>query len=137
MTRLVIDASVVLAWLLPDETSSVHARSLADSAARDGAIVPNLWRLEVVNGLLMAVRRGRLAKNLVGEKLSTLARMPIAIDAETGAHAWSATLDLATRHALTAYEGAYLELALRTRLPLASFDANLTKAARAEGVEVV
>lgn len=102
--------------------------------AERGAVVPSLWRLEVANGLLGAVRRGRLAVERRDALLEALLEMDIAIDAETDLHAWSGTVRLAEAHGLTAYDAAYLELAQRRRLPLATLDAALAQAAREAGV---
>lgn len=62
--------------------------------------------------------------------------MPATIDHEGATHAWATTMDLARRHRLTLYDATYLELAARRRLPLATFDAVLARAATAEGVAV-
>lgn len=102
--------------------------------AERGAVVPSLWRLEVANGLLAAVRRGRLTAARRDALLAALLDMDIAIDTETDLHAWSGTVRLAEAHGLTAYDAAYLELAQRRRLPLATLDAALAQAAREAGV---
>lgn len=137
MASLVIDASVTLAWMLPGEAQAARARETADRVATQGGVAPSLWRLEVANGLLSAVRRGRIPSEAVGELLGRLASLPVAMDGETAARAWDATTALAQRHALTAYDAAYLELAVRRRLPLASDDQALRAATQAEGVALV
>ena len=137
MTGLVLDASVALAWVLPAEARREEAAALAARVAEEGAVVPALWRLEVGNALLMAARRGRIRAPHVDAAWLHLAALPITVDTETSAHAWGATAALARTHGLTLYDAAYLELAARRKLPLATFDAVLERAAGVEGVELV
>ncbi len=133
---LVLDASMAVAWLFEDEASeSVH--QVLHRVATNGAVVPSLWRLEVANVLRNAARRGRCDEAYVDQSLARLERLPVAIDEETDARAWGATLDLARAEDLTLYDAAYLELAERRGWPLATCDAALTKAARRRGVEIV
>ena len=99
-----------------------------------GAWVPAFWRLEVANVLEMNVRRGRHPAAFRDAALADLAALPIAVDAETDRQAWGATLRLAARHRLTLYDAAYLELAQRRGLPLATLDRELRVAGTAEGV---
>jgi len=90
--------------------------------------------LEVANVLEMNVRRGRHDAAFRDAALEDLAVLPISIDAETDRQAWGATVRLAARHRLTTYDAAYLELAQRRGLPLATLDKELRDAATAEGV---
>jgi predicted nucleic acid-binding protein len=99
--------------------------------------IPVLWRLEVVNVLEMGIRRGRHDAAFQDATLADLALLPISVDLETDRQAWSATLRLAERHKLTMYDAAYLELAQRRGLPLATLDAELRDAASAEGVILI
>jgi predicted nucleic acid-binding protein len=131
---LVLDASVSLAWMLPGEVGVEPAKQLIDLVSDQGAIVPSHWRLEVANALLMAERRGRVTSEQVAALLNQLAALPISIDPETAARAWDASPALARRHRLSLYDAAYLELALRKDLPLASFDGALLRAAEAEQI---
>ncbi len=103
----------------------------------DGAWVPGLWKLEVANILEMGIRRRRHDAAFRDATLADLALLPISLDPETDRQAWGATLELAERRRLTLYDAAYLELALRRALPLATLDKELRKAARAEGVVVL
>jgi predicted nucleic acid-binding protein len=103
----------------------------------EGAIVPSLWRLEVANVLRNAVRRGRCDHAYVDRSLDRLRRLPIRVDAETDEHAWGATRALSQAHALTLYDAAYLELALRERSPVASCDLDLVGAAHLAGLETL
>jgi predicted nucleic acid-binding protein len=134
---LVIDSSMTLAWYFDDERTAASIAVL-NQVAEEGAIVPALWRLEVLNGLQVAVRRGRIDIAYRDASLTDLQSLVIAIDPGTNRHAWSATLRLCDRFGLTTpYDAAYLELALRRRLPLATLDSELVRAARAESVPLV
>jgi predicted nucleic acid-binding protein len=130
---LVLDSSVTLAWVYSAETteevSGVFAR-----VVESGAWVPALWRLEVANVLELGVRKGRSDSTFRDAALTDLALLPIAVDPETGRQAWGATAKLAARHRLTLYDAAYLELARRRCLPLATLDSELRVAATAEDV---
>jgi predicted nucleic acid-binding protein len=105
-----------------------------DSLAETPAIVPALWHLEVGNALLMGERRKRSTNADTTRWLSLLSTLPIVVDDETMTRAWNDTLALARAHKLSVYDAAYLELALRRSLPLASLDANLKAAATVVGV---
>lgn len=124
-----LDASVTLAWALAGEVHAEDARALLHRVAEEAAMVPALWRLEVGNGLLMGERRGRIRPERVDAVWRRLDELPIEIDAETNARAWNGTAALARRHGLTLYDAAYLELATRRGLPLATFDGQLARAA--------
>src|SRR5262249_16637454 len=100
----------------------------------NGAWAPSLWRLEVANVLEMGVRRGRHDAAFRDATLNDLALLPINTDAETERQAWGATLRLAEHHRLTMYDAAYLELAMRCGLSLATLDNELRAAANAEVV---
>jgi predicted nucleic acid-binding protein len=127
---LVHDSSVTLAWIYAEETTPA-IRHVLDQVSDSGAWVPSLWRLEVANILEMGVRRNRHSAAFRDATLADLALLPIRIDSETEHQAWGATLRLAERHRLTMYDAAYLELALRRALPLATLNAELRAAATA------
>ncbi|MGB8363078.1 MAG: type II toxin-antitoxin system VapC family toxin [Rhizomicrobium sp.] len=130
---LVLDSSATLAWVYSDEiTDSI--RHVFDLLSEDGAWVPGLWKLEVANILEMGVRRGRHDRAFRDATLADLAVLPISLDPETDRQAWGATAQLAARHGLTLYDAAYLELAQRRSLPLATLDRELRSAGSAEGV---
>lgn len=128
---IVLDSSTTLAWLLDDEQSPVRA---LDELETERVTVPAHWILEVTNGLRMAVRRHRLAPGDRAPILKRLAVLPIRVDTETAAHGWNAIPELADQHELTTYDAAYLELARRLDVPLATLDQDLARAARAAGV---
>lgn len=127
---LVLDCSVTLAWLLPDEQSA-PAQAVLDRIVASRAWVPSLWRLEVANSLQMAVRRKRIDFAFRDASLADLALLNVQIDPDTSGFAWTDTLRLADAHGLTLYDAAYLELAQRLSLPLATCDAELRRAAMA------
>jgi predicted nucleic acid-binding protein len=131
--ELVIDSSVAIAWCFPDEQDD-YSQSVLDALSSERAIVPGLWQLEVANTLLVGERRQRSTQVNTGTWLGFLASLPITADEETAAHAFGDTLSLAREHNLSAYDAAYLELAMRRRLPLATLDDKLKAAARLVGV---
>ena len=133
---MVLDSSATLAWVYSDEIAE-PIRQVFNLVGENGAWVPGLWKLDVANILEMGVRRGRHDAAFRDSTLADLALLPIRVDTETDRQAWGATLQLSDRHRLTLYDAAYLELALRRGLPLASLDAELRRAAQAEGVAVV
>lgn len=133
---LVLDSSVTLAWLLDDEGSRAVDEVFARVISARGW-VPALWRLEVASSLTMAVRRKRITAEFRDQSLADLALLNIVADEDTERFAWSTTLALADTHRLTAYDAAYLELALRLGLPLATLDTDLRKAAASAGVTLL
>lgn len=133
---LVLDCSMTLAWVYADETTEA-VREVFVRLSQSGAWVPGLWRLEVANVLEMNVRRKRHDAAFCDATLSDLAQLPIQVDADTDRHAWSETLRLAERHQLTLYDAAYLELALRRNLPLATLVEDLRTAAKNQKAELL
>jgi predicted nucleic acid-binding protein len=133
---LVLDCSATLAWVYGDETTEAVG-TVFEAVGSSGAWVPALWRLEVANVLEMGVRRGRHDAAFRDATLADLALLPIRLDPETDQHAWGATARLAARHGLTLYDAAYLEIARRRDLPLATLDQPLRAAALAEGVPLL
>jgi predicted nucleic acid-binding protein len=130
LSAFVADASVASAWILPDEDTA-FADKMAELMAAEGAIVPDLFWHEIRNVLLTAERRQRIHAEYSTTALARLLALPI----ETAPHDDSfAVLQLARRHGLTAYDAAYLALAITKDLPLASLDKRVLAAARAEGI---
>ena len=130
----VLDCSVALAWLFPDEATDVTDR-LRGSLAEGRAFVPALWPIEVANVLLVATRRGRVDSEEWEQLYANLEALPIEIDPVSPSRVWGKTLQLANAHRLSVDDAMYLELALRMRLPLATLDRALGEAARTEGLE--
>ena len=133
---LVIDASITLAWCFDDEATEAKD-AIAERVQSHGAIVPQHWRLEVANGLLQGERRKRLTLAQSAASIELVSSLPVDVDRETGERAWRETLALARSEQLTAYDAAYLELALRRGLPLATLDKELAAAAKKAGVPLV
>jgi predicted nucleic acid-binding protein len=129
----VLDNSIVMAWGFEDETDE-YADAVLDRLAIARAVVPALWPLEVANALIMGERRKRSTEAETIKWTDILKSLPIVIDGATNAHAWSDTLGLARGHNLTAYDAAYLKLAIRRSLPLATIDGKLKLAAQDVGV---
>ena len=130
---LVIDASVALAWVFGDERHDAGWR-VVEQLREGPAWVPAHFHLEVGNGLISGLRRGRLTPDQTRTAIVALGALPIEVDPDTSSRAFSESWPLAARHGLTTYDAAYLELALRRRLPLATLDENLAHAAQSEGV---
>jgi predicted nucleic acid-binding protein len=133
---LVLDSSITLAWLFSDEGTPA-TQAVLDTVAGAGAHVPVIWPIEVANGLMQGVRRGRMTPSLRDASLSDLTRLDVAIDPDTNRFAWTATSKLADRFRLTLYDACYLELAQRRGLPLATLDYDLRNAGSALGLELL
>lgn len=133
----VLDCSLALAWALPDETSERADRFLAQSSAIGVLWVPALWWYELSNGLLMAQRRKSLAETHRSRLLELYGTLPIRTDSDLGSDIIRRLHGLAEEYSLSAYDAAYLELAQRKDLGLATLDQPLIKAARRAGVNVV
>lgn len=131
--EFVLDGSITLAWCFPDERKP-YSQGVLNSLDRARAWVPSFWPLEVANALLMGERRKRSTEADTIKWLSFLAALPIAIDDETVGRCWPDALPAARLHNLSVYDAAYLELALRRGLPLASMDDKLNAAASTAGV---
>lgn len=135
----VFDVSVAMAWCFDDERTP-QTDALLDRLKTDPATVPNLWHLEVANVLAQAMRRKPRPRITIAQRaqfLGMLAAAPINVDPQTASRAWAATLQLADLHTLSTYDAAYLELALRLGVELATLDADLRKAALATGLKIL
>ena len=130
---LILDSSATLAWVFPGEKTTA-IQDVFNLIAEDGAVVPELWRIEVANVLNVSIRRRRIVLKNRTDILTELGILPISIDGETKTHTWNETLALADAYNLTIYDATYLELALRLGLPLATLDERLRDAAEREGV---
>lgn len=135
MRRFVLDCSVAIPWIFKDEKNA-YAESVLDAIATLEALVPQLWYLETANVLAMGERSGRITLQEGQEGKAFLQSLTVGMDSYAHEAAWDTILTLARRHRLTAYDAAYLELALRAELPLATLDKPLRKAAAACGVEI-
>ena len=137
MAGFVLDASVTLPWRFEDEATPWTELLLSRLEQGEEALVPAHWSLEVANSLLVAQRRKRVTVEQIREFLDDLAALSIRIDPARRPDEWPAVLALAEYHHLTVYDAAYLELAQRTRFPLATLDGDLRKAARIENVALL
>lgn len=134
----VLDASVALLWLVPETNlAGVDYASDALKALKESqAVVPSLLALEIANVVAKVESKGIITEAESQHFIALLGRLNIVTDQATAAHALGDTLNLARRYKLSAYDAAYLELALRTGLPLATLDANLAMAATTAGVPI-
>lgn len=133
---IVIDSSAAISVML-NETIPGDVYRAISRAMYTEVIVPSIWALEMSNVMTMLVRKGRLTISQRDSELRNPGLLPIELDNTDTEVAWTTIVDLADRHLLTCYEAAYVELAIRRQLPLASLDTAMTRAARAEGVEVI
>jgi predicted nucleic acid-binding protein len=129
----VLDSSVALAWLLPDEANE-RTDALADRLEQENAHVPSIWSLEVGNALMTALRRKRISDGDFDRCISALSALPIEVDPTAGL---AGVLSIARRFGLTSYDAAYLELAQRRGFPLATLDEKLRQACKALKVPVL
>lgn len=134
----VLDASVTMRWFFGDGKPSelVYAGKVLDAMKKANAHVPVTWGLEVSNVIARAESRGLVTEARSGEFLEMLECVDIKVDGATFVHAMSDTLQLARRYKLSAYDASYLELALRSGMPIATLDEDLQKAARKTGVKL-
>jgi predicted nucleic acid-binding protein len=131
MARLVIDASLAAAWCFPDEQTDYTNAVLRIVGQSVDPIAPSLWAYEIRNAILIGVRRGRITKDASQKLLVFLNDLDVQL---SDSPSYDAVFSLAERHGLTIYDAAYLDLALREGLPLASLDNALCRAAGNSGV---
>ena len=133
----VLDNSVTMRWFFGDGKPQelTYARKVLDAMKNTNALVPVTWGLEVANVIAKAEAKALVTEARSGAFLELLEGMDVEVDSATFAHALSDTLQLARRYKLSAYDASYLELALRSGLPLATLDEDLQKAAKKTGVK--
>ncbi|EAM49817.1 type II toxin-antitoxin system VapC family toxin [Crocosphaera watsonii WH 8501] len=129
MIEFVLDCSISISWVLVDEDDD-YANSILDLMTDATAFVPEIWSLEVVNTLLVAERRNRMTIEQSEQAIKLLQSLPIVIDTLTSSQAFQQTLKLGREQSLASYDAAYLELALRKNLPLATNDNRLIEVAK-------
>ncbi|MEK6544080.1 MAG: type II toxin-antitoxin system VapC family toxin [Elusimicrobiota bacterium] len=132
-----LDSSAALAWVLPDERSSLAVRFFSN--LKQGAIlwIPTLWGYEIANALSVAERRKRLTETQSAQALALLTELPLRTDNAPDANSLWRYRCLALDHGLAAYDAAYLELAERRGLGLATIDEKLSAAAKRAGVKTL
>jgi len=133
---LVADNSVVMAWCFSDETCH-YADAVLEKLTEAGAVVPSIWPLEVINVLLVAERKNRLRHAESVQFIHLLSQLPIVVEREPAKPMMKAILTLARTTQLSSYDAAYLDLAMRKGLPLATSDQKLAAAAMISGVALV
>jgi len=130
----VVDASIALAWCFDDEDSRSADRALV-RLENEGAVAPSIWPLEVANGLRSAERRGRIEERELPAVMRLLTTLPIDVETLGLERTLGDVLPLARALGLSTYDAAYVDLALRRGIPLATVDEYLAQAAAAAGVE--
>jgi predicted nucleic acid-binding protein len=137
LKQFVLDCSIAISWCLKDENNGYADEALMLLQANMDtveAVVPGIWSLEIANTLLVSERRQRLTATQVQTAIKTFESMAVVVDQFTAGAALYATLALGRDYTLAAYDAAYLELAIRRGLPMATSDTRLAQAARACGV---
>lgn len=136
MAPFVVDASMTLSWCFDDEVTAYSSAVLA-ALQTTYAVVPALWPFEVANSLAIAQRRNRITGEGIAEFLETLRMLPIQVERREAIWICQAAIRLAREHTLTAYDAAYLDLARREQLRLATLDRDLQEAGRSLGIAAV
>lgn len=131
----VLDCSVTMAWCYEDE-SSTETDAILEKLKLCTAVVPTIWPLEVANVLLLSKKNGRITDVHSASFIDALAALPIVVDSSTTSRAMSSVLVVAEQTQLTIYDAAYLELAMREKIPLITLDKAMIKAAKKLGVHL-
>jgi predicted nucleic acid-binding protein len=135
LTGIVIDASVPLAWCFPDEAST-YADDILVALEGHSILVPTLWPIEITNALLVAERRQRIKQSAIRRFVELLNGLTVVMASQSITESVSNILPLAREYSLSAYDAAYLDVALRHGAPMATLDKNLQKAGLKAGIEV-
>lgn len=134
--KFVLDCSITMAWCFEDESNN-YTELVLDSLLKGyEAKVPPLWRLEVSNVLLLAMRKKRINSLIANNFKNSLSNLPIKIDESASDRVFDTVFELGKELNLTAYDAAYLELALREKLPIATQDTALIKAAKQQKITI-
>jgi predicted nucleic acid-binding protein len=131
----VIDASIAVAWCIPTQTTPLSDSVLTAAHATGGHVPAQFW-FEVIHSIERARRRGLVTQAAVDEFLLDLADLPLNIDSAHTAGGMIILRKLAHQHRLNVYDASYLELSMRLRMPLATQDASLARAAKSTGTEL-
>lgn len=137
MNRFVVDASVVLTWCFPDESSALTEKVAQMFKQGDSAIAPSFWPHEVLNALLVGEKRKRISGDLIRTFLTDLATLPIALQELQAEAVFDRIQSLSREHGLTTYDAAYLDLAQTNGLPVATLDEDLMRACARTGVALI
>jgi predicted nucleic acid-binding protein len=132
----VVDTSIAMAWCFEDEATK-QTNALLERLEHERAAVPSWWFLEVTNVLALTERKSRITPSKVAEFIALIGTLDLDIDTEAAGRAFTDLLTLCRDYQLTSYDAVYLELANRRRIPLATLDQHLRRAARKAGVDVL
>ena len=135
MTRIVIDASVTLAWCFPDEQTPLSLAVLDRLKAGESAIVPAFWSVEVLNSLLVGERRGRISPEQTQAFLRSIQALRPTLDDASLDQVFGSVQKLCRDHRLSPYDALYVDLAMRKKSPLATLDQPQRDAAKALGIQ--
>jgi predicted nucleic acid-binding protein len=130
VSRFILDASIVLTWCFPDENAALAQHVAGMFKQGDTAAAPSFWPHEVLNALLVGEKRKRISEELVRGFLDDLAVLPIGLEQFPAGVVFDRIQQLSREHSLTAYDAAYLDLALDSGLPLATLDEDLVRACK-------
>jgi predicted nucleic acid-binding protein len=134
--RIVVDNSIVMTWCFKDE-SNPYTDAILNSLTEAVAVVPGIWPLEVVNVLLVAERRNRLHESDSVRFITLLSQLPIEVERTWPERMMKDLLALGRTNSLSSYDAAYLELAMRQGLPIATLDSKLLEAARRVDIPIL
>ena len=135
--RLVLDASVAVAWCFEEESTAFTEGILDAVTGGAEALTPAIWPFEVANALLVAERHKRVTMAQGTALLQRISKLPILVEPISPNRAFEHILQVARQYQLTEYDAAYVDLALREALPLATLDAKLRRAAHSAGLMLV
>jgi predicted nucleic acid-binding protein len=133
VSRFVLDASVVLTWCFPDENTDLAQRVADRFKQGDTALAPSFWPHEVLNALLAGEKRKRISEAMTRSFLDDLAALPVMLEQIPAGIVFDRIQSLSRKHGLTAYDAAYLDLALENGLALATLDEALVHACKNAG----
>lgn len=131
----VLDCSITMAWCFEDEAND-YTEDILESLKDSNALVPTIWPLEVANVLLIAKKNKRINEVQVASFIDALTALPIIVDLTSSSRAMHSTFVLANKTGLTIYDAAYLEIAIREKIPLLTLDKGLLKAAKMMNIPV-
>lgn len=137
MATLVLDASVFLSWLFPDEENEWSKHLVRDLGEEDRVVVPAHWLVEIANALLVGSRRKRIKTEQIAAFLGQLAIIPVEIESALSLEDAERVAALGAKHSLSAYDAAYLDLALRKNVALGTLDGALRNASMTEKVRLL
>ena len=137
MSRFVLDASIALTWCFPDENAAIAELVAERFKQGEMALAPSFWPHEVLNALLAGERRKRISKEMVGSFLDDLAVLPVSLRPVSARDVFDRIQSLSREHGFTAYDAAYLDLAMESGLPLATLDEDLCRACKEAGAALV